>query len=77
MFDELTQQFGGVTAYQRSPAEGAWKPTGEKVVQDDVVLYEVLVDPLDRRWWGEYRRRLESRFQQDKLLIQALAVEAL
>ena len=26
VFDELTHQFGGVTAYQRSPAEGAWKP---------------------------------------------------
>ena len=24
VFDELTAKFGGITAYQRSPAEGAW-----------------------------------------------------
>lgn len=26
VFDELTHKFGGVTAYRRFPAEGAWKP---------------------------------------------------
>ena len=76
VFDELTHKFGGITAYQRSPAEGAWKPPGERVVHDDVVLFEVMVDPLDRAWWADYRRKLEERFQQDKLLILALAVEA-
>ena len=77
VFDELTHQFGGVTAYQRSPAEGAWKPPGEGVVHDDMVLFEVMVDPLDRPWWADYRRTLEGRFAQDKLLILALAVETL
>lgn len=76
VFDELTHQFGGVTAYQRSPAEGAWKPSGQGVVHDNVVLFEVIVDPLHRSWWADYRRKLEERFQQDKLLILALAVEA-
>lgn len=76
VFDELTHQFGGVTAYQRSPAEGAWKPPGRGVVHDDVVLFEVMVNPLDRAWWAAYRHKLEGRFQQDKLLILALAVEA-
>lgn len=75
VFDELTDKFGGVTAYQRSPAEGAWKPPGERVVHDDVVLFEVTVDPLDREWWAGYRRTLEERFRQDKLLILAIAVE--
>ena len=41
-----------------------------------MVLFEVIVDPLDRAWWADYRRKLEGRFQQDKLLILALAVEA-
>ena len=76
VFDELTAKFGGITAYQRSPAEGAWKPPGERVVHDDVVLFEVIVDPLDRAWWAGYRRTLEKRFRQDKLLILALAAEA-
>jgi hypothetical protein len=75
VFEELTHKFGGITAYQRSPAEGAWKPPGERVVHDDVVLFEVMVDPLDRKWWAAYRRTLEQRFQQDKLLVLALAVE--
>ena len=77
VFDELTHRFGGVTAYQRSPAEGAWKPPGERVVHDDVVLFEVTVETLDRQWWAAYRRTLEERFQQDKLLILALAAETL
>lgn len=77
VFDELTHKFGGVTAYQRSPAEGAWKPPGEGVVHDDMVLFEVMVEPLDRPWWADYRRMLEQRFAQDKLLILSLPAEAL
>lgn len=77
VFDELTHKFGGVTAYQRSPAEGAWKPPGERIVHDDVVLYEIMVETLDRAWWHDYRHTLESRFEQDKLLILALATETL
>lgn len=46
-------------------------------MHDDVVLFEVMVDPLDRAWWADYRRKLEERFQQDKLLILALTVEAM
>lgn len=77
VFHGLTHEFGGATAYQRSPAEGAWKPPGERVVHDDVVLFEVMVDALDREWWADYRRNLEQRFEQEKLLILALAVESL
>jgi hypothetical protein len=77
VFDELTHRFGGVTAYQRSPAEGAWKPSGAGIVHDDMVLFEVMVEPLDRAWWNDYRRTLEGRFAQEKLLFLALAVETL
>ena len=77
VFNELAHKFGGVTAYQRSPAEGAWKPPGARVVHDDMVLFEVMVEPLDRQWWSDYRRTLESRFAQEKLLILALAVDTL
>jgi hypothetical protein len=77
VFDELTQRFGGATAHQRAPAEGAWKPPGQVVNHDDVVLFEVMVDHLDRTWWGGYRRTLEERFRQEKLLVRALQVETL
>jgi hypothetical protein len=77
VFDELTQHFGGTTAHQRAPAEGAWKPPGQAVNHDDVVLFEVMVDPLDRTWWKGYRHTLEERFRQEKLLVRALQVETL
>jgi hypothetical protein len=77
VFEELTQKFGGVTAHQRAPAEGAWKPPGQAVNHDDVVLFEVMVGELDRAWWDSYRQTLEGRFRQEKLLVRAIAVEAL
>jgi hypothetical protein len=75
--DELTDRFGGVTAFLRSPAEGAWKENEGGVTRDDVVVYEVMTEQLDRRWWADYRDRLTRRFRQDELLITATAAERL
>lgn len=75
--DELTEHFGGVTAFLRSPAEGAWKEDHGGVTRDDVVVYEVMNEELDRRWWADYRDRLARRFRQDELLITATAAERL
>jgi hypothetical protein len=66
-----------VTAYQRAPAEGAWKASTESVSYDDVVVFEVMVEPLEREWWQAHRHQLEERFRQEKLLIRAIAVEEL
>jgi hypothetical protein len=74
VFDELTERFGGVTAYQRSPAEGAWKARPGVVSYDRVVNYEVMVPKLDRAWWKAYRETLEGRFRQEKILIRATEV---
>jgi len=80
MFDrvrgELTDRFGGVTAYLQSPAAGLWKDEGE-TVSDRVVLFEVLAKAFDREWWRHYRAELEDRFQQDEVLIRAIGVEVL
>ena len=35
---ELTQRFGGVTAYSRSPATGLWKRTEADVERDQVIM---------------------------------------
>ncbi|HEX5817481.1 MAG TPA: hypothetical protein VFY20_01285, partial [Gemmatimonadales bacterium] len=59
---ELTAQFGGVTAYTRAPAAGLWEEEPGRTVRDDVVVYEVMVEVLDRAWWADYRARLEARF---------------
>jgi hypothetical protein len=74
---ELTERFGGMTAYARAPATGAWKPAPGQTVRDDIVVYEVMVETLDRGWWHGYRSELERRFDQDELVIRAHAVERL
>jgi hypothetical protein len=70
----LADRFGGATAYNRSPADGVWKPRG-KTIRDRIVIVEVMVDDLDRGWWGNYRRRLEAAFEQEQMLIRAVLVE--
>lgn len=70
---ELTEKFGGVTAYTRSPAEGRWK-RADSEERDDVIVYEVMAARLDPVWWRHYRRELEVRFEQEEILIRAWPV---
>lgn len=72
----LLDRFGGVTAYTRAPGEGLWQD-GSRVERDDVVLYEVMVDELDRDWWAHYRKELEGKFEQQELVIRAHLIERL
>ena len=73
---DLTARFGGVTAYLRSPASGAWQQDGS-VEQDDVVMIEVMTPDLDESWWRAYRGDLETRFRQDTVLMRAIEVRSL
>jgi hypothetical protein len=73
----LTERFGGVTAYTRSPADGAWKNAGGDVERDDVIMVEVVASHLDREWWATYLRQLERAFGQDDVHARAVAVEEL
>ena len=73
---ELVDRFGGLTAYSRAPADGLWEQ-GEQVVRDDLVVYEVMVDALDRSWWAQYRGELERRFRQQEIVVRSLAAERL
>ena len=68
---ELVDRFGGLTAYSRSPARGFWKEKG-KTARDEIVVFEVMAKKLERRWWRDYRRKLEKRFQQDTIVIRVL-----
>lgn len=74
---ELADRHGGVTAYLRSPAVGLWEDDDGDCVRDDVLLFEVMVESIDRAWWLDYRRELEGRFAQDEILMRATAVERL
>jgi hypothetical protein len=73
---ELVERFGGLTAYTQAPATGLWEE-GERVVRDDVVVYEVMADTLDRGWWSQYRQTLEQRFAQQEVMIRSMAAERL
>lgn len=74
---ELMAQYGGLTAYAQAPATGLWMEDSSRVFQDEIVVYEVMVETLDRGWWTEYRRQLEERFAQRELIIRVSAVEML
>ena len=74
---ELTEQFGGVTAYTRAPAEGTWEDPEGRIHRDDMVIVEVMTPTLDREWWKRYATELRSRFEQKELVVRALPFESL
>jgi hypothetical protein len=74
--EELSSRFGGLTAFSRAPAEGHWRAEGE-TRRDDIVIFEVMADSLDRDWWRVYRRELERSFRQEEIVIRAQDIELL
>jgi hypothetical protein len=63
--------------YTRAPAEGLWSQNGGQQARDDIVVYEVMVEQLDRAWWESFRTRLERLFAQQELVVRAQLVERL
>ncbi|HEX8669936.1 MAG TPA: hypothetical protein VF727_16335 [Allosphingosinicella sp.] len=74
--EELVERFGGLTAFSRTPAEGLWEEEGERS-RDDIVIFEVMADTLERGWWAAYRAALERRFRQEEIVVRASAVDRL
>ena len=74
---ELTDRFGGTTAYTRAPAEGTWEDPEGRVQHDDVIVVEVMTDSLDRAWWRGYAAEISVRFRQEAVAIRAIEFEAL
>jgi hypothetical protein len=73
---ELTDRFGGLTAFTRAPAQGLWKTEG-KTTRDDIVVFEVMAKTVDASWWTHYRATLEAMFRQDTIIIRAQSVRIL
>ena len=73
----LTDEFGGVTAFLNSPAEGVWRESPRHFVRDDVVIFEVMTERFDRDWWKAYKKDLESAFEQHEIVIRQLETEIL
>lgn len=75
--DELIAEFGGLTAYGRSPAAGAWTSPEGRVEEDNVMMVEVLAETFDVAWWRDYGARLKRRFEQESIHIRASDVQVL
>jgi hypothetical protein len=73
---DLYDHFGGLTAYNRAPAEGVWRGGGAET-KDDLIIVEVMADKLDRDWWRDFRTSVERLLKQDELVVRAHAIERL
>ncbi|RFB85447.1 hypothetical protein B5K08_25835 [Rhizobium leguminosarum bv. trifolii] len=73
---ELTDKFGGATLYMNAPAQGLWSE-GDTVEEDRIIVIEVMVDDLDRKWWASYREALEIRFKQEEIVVRSTAIDRL
>ena len=74
--DRLVERFGGLTAHMQSPAQGLWR-MGRRLKRDDLVIFEVMVRRIDRKWWINYRYQLQKRFKQKELLVRVQDVKVL
>ena len=74
---ELTDRFGGVTAFLRAPATGLWDDDDGRIRHDELAILEVMAESLDRRWWTGYRERLEQQFRQEEIVVRATAIDRL
>ena len=54
------------------PARGVWKGDTGETTRDDIVIFEVMCEDLDREWWTGFRKDLERRFRQESLIVRAL-----
>ncbi|MFL6229408.1 MAG: hypothetical protein ACJ741_11575 [Pyrinomonadaceae bacterium] len=75
--EELAHEFGGVTAFMSAPAEGVWREGTGGVSRDDVVVFEVMCEQLERAWWTRYRAQLEERFRQDLIVARSCEIQRL
>lgn len=73
----LVERFGGMTAYTRAPARGVWIDEAAEPVDDGLVVYEVVVDRIDRNWRSEYLAGLQAEFRQQRLPVRAVEMELL
>jgi hypothetical protein len=75
---ELIEKFGGLTKYDQVPAIGYWREDADKPISKDLVIhYEVICQRLTKKYWANFRLRMEKIFQQTQILIVAHPIEAL
>lgn len=72
---QLTEKFGGVTAFTRSPARGAWRNPENTVEMDDIVVIETMADSIDHAFWRQLRADLMRELDERDILIRAHEVQ--
>ncbi|RZK56991.1 MAG: inorganic diphosphatase [Pedobacter sp.] len=65
---ELMKNFGGLTAYQRTPVAGMWQDESA-CTQQSMFVYELLLAKLDLTYWQQLKQKLEKKFAQKEILI--------
>ena len=73
---ELSERFGGLTAYTRAPAKGIWT-SGAIEQTDDIVIVEVMTGDIEEDWWRGFRLRLEQLLRQKQLVIRVQDIKLL
>lgn len=75
--EELLERFGGMTAFARVPVEGLWNTPQAGRSHDAIVIYEVMLQQLDRPWWESYKAELERRFAQEEMMIRISRIDVI
>ena len=48
-----------------------------EIEEDQIIVFEVMTEELDRTWWRNYRCQLEQTFRQRQIVIRTHHVEVL
>ncbi|MBV8918319.1 MAG: hypothetical protein JOZ76_09505 [Bradyrhizobium sp.] len=70
LLKELTEQFGGVTSFLRTPGQGMWQ-SGRETERDNIAVVEVMTEVLVPEFWRSLRERLEKELSQEEIVIRA------
>ena len=71
----LTSKFDGLTIYQRSPAIGLWKENNHKTIKDDIIIYEIITEDVDKDFWLEFKKDKQEQLKQEELLIRSFEIQ--
>ncbi|MBL7712866.1 MAG: inorganic diphosphatase [Chitinophagaceae bacterium] len=71
---QLLDKFGGVTVYSYAPASGLWENEQSSIVSDKMLIFEVMADTMDIRFWEQYKSAVTKKFRQKELLLRNLKI---
>ncbi len=73
----LVQEFGGVTVYNRAPAEGLWQDENGEVSKDDIIIFEVMTKKIKKTWWKGFKKIVKNTFSQKEIMVRSMTYESI